>query len=60
LSAIVPAVCSIVIYHERLTRRIVVVLLLTGISIYLLWQDKKAEERLEKQAASQNQVNLGN
>lgn len=59
LSAIVPAVCSIVIYHERLTPKIVLVLLLTGLSIYLLWQDKKAEERTEKQAALQNQVNLG-
>lgn len=59
LSAIVPAVFSIVVYHERLTLKIVVVLLLTGISIYLLWKDKKAEERLEKQTASPNQVDLG-
>lgn len=58
LSAIVPAVLSIVIYHERLTLKIVVVLLLTGLSIYLLWQDKKVEEQKEKQAASGNQVKL--
>ena len=58
LSAIVPAVLSIVIYHERLTLRIVVVLLLTGLSIYLLWQDKKVEGRRAKQAPSQGQVNL--
>ena len=59
LSAIVPAVFSIVIYHEHLTLRIVVVLLLTGLSIYLLWQDKKAEERLEMQAHVQDEVKLG-
>lgn len=59
LSAIVPAALSIVIYHERLTLRIVVVLLLTGLSIYLLWQDKKVEQRLKKQTTSQNQVTLG-
>lgn len=59
LSAIVPAGLSIVIYHEHLTLRIVVVLLLTGLSIYLLWQDKKVEQRLKKQTTSQNQVTLG-
>lgn len=59
LSAIVPAILSIVIYHERLTLRIVVVLLLTGLSIYLLWQDKKAEERQRKKTPSQGPVTLG-
>ena len=58
LSAIVPAVCSIAIYHERLTPKIIVVLLLTGLSIYLLWQDKKAEERMEKRSVPQNPVKL--
>jgi drug/metabolite transporter (DMT)-like permease len=60
LSAIVPAVCSILIYHERLTLKIVLVLLLTGLSIYLLWQDKKVEEQLARRTTSNNQVNLGN
>lgn len=58
LSAIVPAVCSIAIYQERLTPKIIVVLLLTGLSIYLLWQDKKAEERMEKRSVPQNPVKL--
>lgn len=47
-SAAVPALASILIYHERISRRHSLALLLMAISVVLLWKDKLADERRAK------------
>jgi drug/metabolite transporter (DMT)-like permease len=44
-SAAVPALASILIYHERISSRHSLALLLMAVSVVLLWKDKQADER---------------
>jgi drug/metabolite transporter (DMT)-like permease len=44
LSAAIPAVGSIIFYHERVSARKFAVVLLAVVSVVLLWKDKKSEE----------------
>ncbi len=44
LSAAMPAVGSLVFYHEQVSPRKVAVLVLAAVSVFLLWKDKQAEE----------------
>jgi drug/metabolite transporter (DMT)-like permease len=44
LSAAVPTVLSIVIYHEPINKRKVAVLILIIISLLLLWKDRQQDE----------------
>ena len=45
LSAAVPTVGSVVIYHESISARRVVALLLMAASVVLLWKDKQEDAR---------------
>lgn len=45
LSAAVPTIGSVVIYHEAISPRRVIALLLMAVSVVLLWKDKQADER---------------
>lgn len=44
LSAAIPAVASIVLYHEQVSLRKIAVVALAIISVFLLWKDKKSDE----------------
>jgi drug/metabolite transporter (DMT)-like permease len=46
LSAAIPAVGSIAIYHEAVNRRRIMVLLLAVFALILLWKDKQMDEAL--------------
>lgn len=53
LSAAIPALGSLLFYNEPVNPRKVAVLLLAGVSVFLLWKDKQAEEaKLEQSRAS--------
>ena len=51
LSAAVPTVGSVLLYHEPVSPRKLLVLLLVTLSMLLLWKDKKADERNNAQRA---------
>ena len=51
LSAAIPAIGSLVFYHEPVSPRKVAVLLLAAVSIFLLWKDKQAEEAKLEEAS---------
>ena len=44
LSAAVPAIASILIYHERISSRKIAMVTLAIVSVILLWKDKQADE----------------
>ena len=44
LSAAIPAVGSVVLYHEPVSWRKIAVLVLAVVSVLLLWKDKQADE----------------
>ncbi len=44
LSAAVPAIGSVVVYHEQINPRRIAVVALAIISVVLLWKDKQADE----------------
>ena len=44
LSAAIPAVGSIVLYHEQVSLRKITVVALAIISVFLLWKDKQSDE----------------
>ena len=44
LSAAIPAIGSIVVYHERVNPKKVAVITLAVVSVFLLWKDKEADE----------------
>jgi drug/metabolite transporter (DMT)-like permease len=44
LSAAIPAVGSVVFYHEHVSQRRIAVVALATISVFLLWKDKQADE----------------
>ena len=44
LSAAIPAIGSIVVYHERVNPKKVAVIALAAVSVFLLWKDKEADE----------------
>ena len=44
LSAAIPAIGSIVVYHERVNPKKVAVITLAVVSVLLLWKDKEADE----------------
>lgn len=53
LSAAIPAAGSLVFYHEPVSPRKVLVLLLAAVSVFLLWKDKQDEEaKLERSRLS--------
>ncbi|MEP7242959.1 MAG: EamA family transporter [Gammaproteobacteria bacterium] len=54
LSAIVPAVLSVVLYHEAMSAVKALVLSLVVVSIILLWKDKQQESSAGAGAASRN------
>jgi EamA domain-containing membrane protein RarD len=56
LSAGVPAVASIVLYHEAISLRKVFALVLIAGAMVLLWQDRAIEERLAATAETQGSV----
>jgi drug/metabolite transporter (DMT)-like permease len=45
LSAAVPTLGSVVVYHETISARRIVALLLMALSVVLLWKDKQEDER---------------
>jgi drug/metabolite transporter (DMT)-like permease len=51
LSAAIPTVLSVVVYHERLSPRKVSVLLLIAASLVLLWWDRKQDRGKGEQRA---------
>jgi len=51
LSAAIPAVGSVVIYHETINPMKIAVLLLAVISVVFLWKDKQEDEKKRMQAA---------
>ena len=44
LSAAIPAIGSVVLYHEHVNARKIAVVVLAVIAIFLLWKDKQLEE----------------
>jgi len=58
LSAALPAIGSVVFYHERVSSRKVFVLLLAIVSLFLLWKDKQSDERRHTPVSSQPEVSL--
>lgn len=51
LSAAIPAVGSVVIYHETMNPKKVAVLVLAIVSVVFLWKDKQEDERRQMQTA---------
>lgn len=52
LSAAVPTIGSVVIYHEKITVRHMLALVLMAVSVVLLWKDKQEDEaRASRQRA---------
>ena len=45
LSAAIPAIGSVLLYHERIRPRKIAMVALAVVSVILLWKDKRAEER---------------
>lgn len=56
LSAGVPAVASIMLYHEAISLRKVFALVLIAGAMVLLWRDRAIEERLAAMAETQGSV----
>lgn len=52
LSAAIPAVGSVVVYHETMNPKKVAVLLLALVSVLLLWKDKQEDEKKQMRAAT--------
>jgi len=44
LSAAIPAVGSIILYHEQVSARKIAVVALAIVSVFLLWKDKQSDE----------------
>jgi drug/metabolite transporter (DMT)-like permease len=44
LSAAIPAVASVVLYHEPVNARRIAVVALAAVAVVLLWKDKQSEE----------------
>lgn len=44
LSAAIPAVGSVALYHERVNARKIAVVALAAVAVILLWKDKQSEE----------------
>jgi drug/metabolite transporter (DMT)-like permease len=44
LSAAIPAIGSIIFYHEHVSQRRIAVVALAIISVFLLWKDKQSDE----------------
>ena len=44
LSAAIPAVGSVLLYHEPISTRKITILVLAVISVLLLWKDKQDDE----------------
>jgi drug/metabolite transporter (DMT)-like permease len=44
LSAAIPAVASVVLYHEQVNARRIAVVALAAVAVVLLWKDKQSEE----------------
>ncbi|HWA93849.1 MAG TPA: EamA family transporter [Terracidiphilus sp.] len=51
LSAAIPAVGSIAIYHEQVSPRKIAVLILAVVAVLLLWKDKQMDEARATQTA---------
>lgn len=45
LSAAVPTIGSVVLYHENISARRLIALMLMAVSVVLLWKDKQEDER---------------
>jgi drug/metabolite transporter (DMT)-like permease len=52
LSAAIPAVGSLVLYHEQVNARKIAVVALAAIAVVLLWKDKQSEEAKQMSAGS--------
>jgi drug/metabolite transporter (DMT)-like permease len=52
LSAAIPAIGSIVLYHERVNPRKIAVVALAAVSVFLLWKDKQSDEARHALAAT--------
>jgi drug/metabolite transporter (DMT)-like permease len=50
LSAAIPAVGSVVLYHEQVNARKIAVVALAAVAVILLWKDKKSEEAKQMSA----------
>lgn len=50
LSAAIPAVLSVILYHERVNARKIAVLALAAVAVILLWKDKQLEEAKQMSA----------
>ena len=51
LSAAVPAVASVLVYHERISPRKIAMVALAIVSVILLWKDKQADEARQRALA---------
>ena len=51
LSAAVPAIASVLIYHERVNPRKIVMVALGIVSVILLWKDKQADDARQRTLA---------
>ncbi len=51
LSAAIPAVGSIVLYHEQVSVRKIAVVALAIVSVFLLWKDKQSDEAKQDAAS---------
>ena len=52
LSAALPAAGSVIFYHEHVSPRKILVLILASASLFLLWKDKKSDEKRSGFASS--------
>lgn len=52
LSAAIPAIGSVVLYHEHVNAKKITVVVLAVIAIFLLWKDKQLEEARQPEVAS--------
>ncbi|MBS1800606.1 MAG: hypothetical protein JSS95_12370 [Acidobacteria bacterium] len=56
LSAAIPAIGSIAIYHEAVSRRKIAVLLLAIFALILLWKDKQMDEALMQPSGARKET----
>jgi drug/metabolite transporter (DMT)-like permease len=52
LSAAIPAVGSVVLYHERVNARKIAVVGLAAVAVFLLWKDKQSEDARQMSAGA--------
>jgi drug/metabolite transporter (DMT)-like permease len=55
LSAAIPAVGSVVLYHEPINAKKITVLVLAVLAVLLLWKDKQADEARQMAAAREQE-----